>query len=226
MKIGFNALERENGNVLIIVLVAVVLFAGLTAAISSMSRSSQTNLKEEGAELKAGELIQTATNAQARIQQMISYGSDIGDIDFMPPSDGAFNTPPNIHKAYHPQGGGLAYRTSLPTNIVNEVSSPPSAGWYAQTNVNVGWSESATDDIIYTAYQINKATCEQINKKIVGTTTIPALASSTMAEIFVPGSGDNDLTAAECAACEGYPMMCVTDSNGAAYSFYIILASE
>ena len=57
-------------------------------------------------------------------------------------------------------------RANLPNEAIQEISPSPGAGWYLGRFNNVGWTKSAGQDVILTAYQINESVCRNINMKI------------------------------------------------------------
>ncbi len=217
--------NNENGNVLVYVLIAIVLFAALGFTLSRQTQNASTKeIDDAKAELYAMDLITYATQARLVLDQMIFTGSSIDDFIFTLPSEAGFSTAPHIHKVYHPQGGGLT-PANLPPQAVNQVSSSPAAGWYLGLFNNVEWTKTAATDVILTAYQISKPVCEAINKKITGSKTIPALTGN-MEDYLIDTTTNNNLTSAICAACDGYVTLCVSNSGVNTYSFYSIVAER
>lgn len=215
----------EKGNVLIYVLIAIALFGALSFTLSRQTRNSGTeDLDEAKAELYAMQLITYATQAKSVIDQMIFTGSDIDELDFTLPSEASFNTAPHIHKVFHPQGGGLTLAT-IPKNAIHEISTGNGAKWYLGRFNNVEWSKTSATDVILTAHQIDEKVCAAINNKITGFSTIPLLTSE-ISKSLIETSSNSDLTAASCAACDGYVTLCVGNSAGSAYSFYTVLADR
>lgn len=215
----------EKGNALIYVLIAIVLFAALNFSLSGQSTSSNTkDLDDAHAELYADQLLAFASQAKTAIDQMIITGSSIDDLDFTLPSEAGFNTAPHIHKVFHPAGGGLSL-ANLPDDAKQEVSNVPVAGWYLGRFNNVEWTKSTAMDVILTAYQINKKICEAINKKVLGTPTIPAVTGE-MRNYFLERAGNVDFEISDCADCEGFSSLCVRNSPTTTYSFYNIVAAR
>lgn len=217
--------KTETGNILFYVLIAIVLFGALSFTVARQSRNSGAEqIDDAKVELYATQLISYARQVQSVIDQMTITGSDIDDLDFVKPGQSGFNSGSHIHKIYHPEGGGLLDAT-LAAGVVAQISTNPIAGWYLGRFNNVEWTDSANTDVILTAYQISRRVCEAINKKITGSATIPALSGS-MRDFLVDTSTNNDLTAASCAACEGYISLCVKNSSQDAYSLYTVVADR
>ena len=215
----------EKGNALIYVLIAIALFAGLGFILSRQARNAgTTELDDAQRELYAMQLISYSAQAKSVIDQMLISGSDVDDLDFTKPNQSGFNTAPYAHKVHHPNGGGLSHAT-LPDSIKAQIASSPVAGWYLGRFNNVEWTKSTQNDVILTAYQITKSVCETINKKITGSSGIPAL-SGNMNQYIVDTATNSDLTVSACSGCEGYSTLCVSNSAVSAYSFYTIVADR
>ncbi len=217
--------STEKGNVLIYVLIAIALFAGLSFTLSRQNSGSNTNeLDDAKSEFYATQLISYAAQVQSVIDQMIISGSNLDDLDFTLPGQASFSTPPFTHKVYHPQGGGLT-PARLRKGTIHQISSTIPAGWYLGLFNNIEWSNTASTDAILTAYQIDKQICEKINMKITGNSVIPAL-SGDMSSYLIDSSSNSDLNISDCTACEGYITLCVSNDIVQAYSFYTVVADR
>ncbi len=217
--------NSQSGNVLVYVLIAIVLFAALGFTLSRQTQNSSTKeIDAAKADLYALELLSYGAQVKLVIDQMIFTGSNISGLIFTLPNEAGFATSPHIHKVFHPEGGGLS-PSNLPKKSIAEISSPPSAGWYLGRFNNVEWSKGSGNDVILTAHQITKAVCEKINKNITGSISIPALIGD-LDDYLVDTTNNIDLTAAACAACEGYVTLCVSNSAVNTYSFYNIVAER
>ena len=228
--------KKQQGNAMIYILIALALFGFLTLALARQNiNSDNRNLNRERIELYTNELIEYTASAQQAIDMMILSGSRIYDDAFDPidqaernpnfilPTNTNFNTPPHIHKVFHPHGGGLNYIAEPSNAILNVISG--TGGWKYQNQINVEWTPSARKDVIITAHQIKRSICEKINSEITGDTTIPVL-SGDLDDHFVTGVSDDNFTTAECPDCEGYSALCVSNNAETAYSFYTILIGK
>lgn len=109
---------NSRGNVLFLILVAVVLFAALSYAVTrSFSGSSGSGVVDEKARLAAASILSYQVAVKTAVDRMRMSGIAIEDIDYTLPSASSFNTAPYEKKIYHPQGGGLAYQ-QLPEGAV------------------------------------------------------------------------------------------------------------
>lgn len=210
-----------GGNAMIYVLIALALFGALTVTLSSQNNQADgEDIDNEVAALYANELLEYVASAQQVVDMMQATGAEVNDLDFVTPSEAGFNTGSNIYKVFHPQGGGLNYYETFNVKIQNDATSV----WGISNNTNVEWTTTGSDDVILTAYFVKKIVCEIINKKITGSTTIPA-TSSPHDDYFL-SAGTEDLTVAECAGCEGYHALCVMNDTSDNYSFYNIIAAQ
>ncbi len=217
--------SRESGNVLIYVLIAIALFAGLSFTLSKQSTNdSGENLDEANAEFYAAQIISYAAQARSAIDQMVITGTAIDDFNFDTPDDSSFETAPLYNKVFHPEGGGLSTKT-LPKQAVYQISTTPAAGWYIGRFNNVEWTKTSATDIMLTAYQIQRPVCEAINRKITGSSAIPVM-NGNMSSYIVDTTTNNDVTIAACPNCEGYSALCVTNIAVNAYSYYTLMAER
>jgi len=70
--------DSESGNVLFLILIAVVLFAALSYAVTSSTNSSGGNVDEEALQLEASRLIGWAASAQASFQRRSLVHNQVG----------------------------------------------------------------------------------------------------------------------------------------------------
>ena len=225
---------NQKGNVFIYILIAVGLFGALMFALSKSA--SQTDAVSELAEgeskIVANEILAYAASATNAIAQMQQTGATVSMINFMIPSDDDFedNTPaePTIYKLFHPDGGGLNYKT-LPTKASADDKTGLAAGYYIGRFNNIEWTPTTTHDVVFTAYEIKESVCKELNRKMTGSTTIPTVSGASLQNLFVYDdlhTGTNeDFTETNCTACEEVSALCVTDGAGK-YAFYSLLDAE
>ena len=206
---------------MIYVLIALALIGFLTLTLARQNdQADGQNISDEQAEIYAQELISYVASAQQVIDMMISTGTDIDELDFINPTSAAFNTPPHIHKVFHPQGGGLNYQKEIGKNFSNPGFT---AEWFIKKTTNVEWTPTTSPDVMLSSKQMNEAVCKAYNKKVTGKETIPNL-SGTMNQWFEDTS-TNDLLVSDCATCEGFPTLCVKGS-GTSHGIYAILLAQ
>lgn len=211
-----------RGNAMVYILVALALIGFLTLTLSNQNNQADgQDLSDEMAEFYASELMNYVASAQQAIDMMLATGTEIDELDFVRPSEAAFNTGSHIHKVFHPQGGGLNYEEFSEGSQTLGISS----GLWAMRKNNVEWTPTTRDDVILTAYDINRQICEQLNKSILGSKTIPIVNGTTiLSGLFT--NITTPLTTALCPDCEGYPSICVTTTPQTGFVFYNIIAAQ
>lgn len=221
---------NQKGNVFVYILIAVGLFAALMFAISKSASQNEAvgELADGESKIVAGEIIAYAASATNALSQMQQTGATISMIDFMLPSDADFDDAPTIYKLFHPDGGGLNYK-HLPAKASADDKTGLAAGYYIGRFNNVEWTPTTAHDVVFTAYEIKKDVCTELNRKVAGTTTIPTIVGDSLQNLFVyddlhTGINSN-FNVVNCAACEEVSAMCVTDGAGK-YAFYSILEAE
>lgn len=219
----------QKGNAFFYILVAVVLFAGLTFTISRSNLGS-TPVTEinQGRETVAGNaIISYSVQAQNAVTRLDQMGTGADQIDFILPSNAAFNTAPTLNKFYHPDGGGFALKP-LPGDAAATVAGSPTAGFYVGRFNNFDWTPTTAQDVVFTAYGLSSSVCALINKQLTGSTTIPTVTGQNVKNVLVDtaihSAGNAGLTTTNCAACDEKPALCITD--GTVYGFYSILVAR
>lgn len=106
-------ISRSNGNVLFLILIAVVLFAALSYAVTQSSRGGG-NADSEVNTLTASRMFQYSTAIQHGLHKMqILNGCGDTDISFARDGDGGGydHTPvqPDTCRIFHADGGGVTY---------------------------------------------------------------------------------------------------------------------
>lgn len=217
--------NMERGNALLYVLISIALFAALGFTIArQMGNNTSKELNDAKAKFYATQIMTHAAQVQSAIEQMMITGSAITEIDLTLPSESGFNTAPHIHKAFHPQGGGIIIPT-IREEALNDVIGSLAPGWYLGLFNNIEWTDSTNTDMLLTAYKIAQPVCEAINEKITGSTMIPALSGS-MSQALTDDTPNIDLDTSLCPSCEGYSALCVTNTAGNSYSYYSVVAAR
>lgn len=220
---------NQKGNVFVYILIAVGLLGALMFALSKSASQSDAGAELSDGENKiiAGEIIAYAASASNALSQMQQTGATINMVDFMLPSDTHFNDAPTVYKLFHPDGGGLNYK-AIPAKAIVASSSGLAPGYYVGRFNNIEWTPTTAQDVVFAAYKLKKGVCEELNRKVAATTTIPTVSAATLPNLFVFDdlhSGTNaDFNKVNCAACEEVSALCVTD--GTDYVFYSILEAE
>jgi hypothetical protein len=225
------ARHDQSGNAMIYILIALVLIGALTMILSRQNqRASGENMTEEMLNFETTRMKSYATGAQDSVNKMLMSGSNPDDLDFSLPNAASFETGTNIHKVYHPEGGGLNPGVVDP-KIFTGTDNNPAPGWYMGRFNNIGWSASGAQDVVLVAHQIDEAVCARLNKDLTGSAVIPALGGTGNIRDYLIDdslhSGANaNLTAAECAACENKVALCVSNTAANMWSYFVVIESR
>jgi hypothetical protein len=158
--------NNSSGNVLFLILIAVALFAALSYAVTSSTRSGGGDASRESNDVKAASLLQYTSSLRAAIQRMIVGGVDITNLNFTAPSNFASCTN-TAACVFHPSGGGVIYQNNSLGGMGLGIFS---GSWvFSQGNsavLNVGTNGVGGEDLIAFSLDIDKGICEAINKKL------------------------------------------------------------
>lgn len=226
--------DKEAGNAMIYVLIAIVLFAALSLIVARQGDNNETGaLDSERSEIAATQIIQTSMQLKQGVDQMLYSGSEPDELDFITPDDAAFNTAPNVHKVFHPAGGGLILQP-IPAQAMAQVSADPPARWYIGRFFNVDWTNTTDEEVIMVAHQISLPVCRAINQRLLGNPA-PLVTTENPRNLLIDGSihgGTNPAswTVLACPACEDKLAACIEGPSEVPgediRSFYNIIISR
>lgn len=229
-------MRRQSGNVLFLILIAVALFAALSYAVTSSSRSSGGDASKEQTELAAADIVEYGSSLENIILRLrLSGGCSENQISFETPLTFSgydyTHTPPSPDtcKVFHPAGGGAAYREDPKWyDPVLFPSYKTYASWFTG-NYNVQDIGSANSDLVMYLYPIDKAVCNAVNKRlgIIYTGDPPeetSGAGSTFQGVY-PLNGDN-IGDTPGSVFAGQPAGCAYNSTVPNYYFYKVLLAR
>lgn len=220
--------QNEQGNALFLILIAVVLFAALSYAITQSNRSSG-NAGRETNTISGTTLTQYTSGIRTGITRMLLRGTATSELLFDKPSDGNYNSADPAVRArqvFHPDGGGVGYQATdqnLVNGVIAETASayPGSAtqfgNWHFILDKPVQNIATNSGEVVAILEDVKKGVCEQLNQQINGNTNIPISTSADAAMI------DNTLLTG--TGIDGQPFGCVK-STGTKYYYYHVLAEQ
>jgi hypothetical protein len=186
----------QKGNVLFIILIALVLFGALAYAITR-SGLGKGNVDRETAVLQAGQLTQMLTSYVAGVDRLIADGCEPQQISLdgfeVAPNAGAGdtvnpNSPADRRCHLIDQVGGKAPR--IPAVALDGRSPAPNGYGLVDTHRNftvkgipLGWSKSVVIMVPY----LSNAVCTEINRKLFNVSSIPVTTGTT--NNYQPWSG-------------------------------------
>lgn len=204
----------EKGNALFLILIAVILFAALSYAITQSNRSGGNPSRETNL-IASTTVTQYPSAIRTAITRMLLRGVSIDQLLFNDPANFSGTTSLEV---FHPSGGGAVYQNVDPNTVTLDSNGDPEGVWTFLTGkvvTNVGTSAA---DVVATLTNVKKGICERINEQITGSTDIPAIALADAAMIVDAG----DITG---TGIDGQPFLCVetTDNH---YVYYHVLAEQ
>ena len=212
---------------MIYIILALALLAGLTMVIARQNdQTGSQDLTYEKTEILTTKILGYVGSAKNVVDQMEMSGTNIASLSFVRPNQASFEVAPHINKVFHPEGGGLNYQDES-ADIFPAVTTPVS-GWYITGDKNIQWTPTTTNDVMAVAYGIAQSLCQNINKKITNATTIPVV-TGTFKDVLLSandGGGTGTLDTTSCAACDGRPSLCVSDSGATIFAYYNIISAQ
>lgn len=234
--------QSEKGNILFLILLAVILFAALSYAVTQSLRGGGTDASNEKNLVKAAQVAQYPVGVRAAILRMIVGGTDVTTLNFDPPS--VFATMTAAEQAlnvFHPSGGGAVF-SYIPSEALATASS--TARWVFTRNFGVpnigvaaGTSGDTGKDLIALAPGLSTALCTKINSEL-GVSSVPEVAATlpltvgatTMQQVeeytYAQASGVNISDSG--GVTNDKPYLCVDATNGAGtnFTYYHVLVER
>lgn len=217
-----NTRQNEQGNALFLILIAVVLFAALSYAITQSNRSSG-NAGRETNTISGTTITQYTSGIRTGITRMLLRGTATSELRFDKPSDATYSSN-TTQQVFHPDGGGVGYQTTdqnvVNTLIAETTGAPnPNGNWHFLTTKPVKNIATTAGDVVAVLEDVKKGVCEQLNQQINGSTTIPVASINDAAMIDATTEIDG------VSGVAGQPFGCIK-SSGTKYYYYHVLAEQ
>lgn len=172
---SFNTRHSERGNVLFLILIAVVLFAALSYAVTQSSRTGGGDAGRETNLISSAEITQYPAAVKTAIVRMVINGVTYEGLRFDSPS--TFSALAGIEEqgVFHPTGGAAAYVTASKDIMVGGATGT----WYFNPYYEVediGTADAADGDgneFIAFLPGIKEAICKRVNEELGLGTTVP-----------------------------------------------------
>ena len=227
--------NTESGNVLFLILIAVVLFAALSYAVLNSGGGGSTNTGE-APQIKAAQIVQYPSALRMNIARLLINGTSVDELEFNPPSDFGDLTN-NAIGVFHPGGSGSIYNPASPDIMENGLQ----GDWHFNMNfeiehigINAGGSLSGNDLIAFLP-GIQRTICETINERLGITGAIPNSSSNLAADYTAYMDDSYALPATEVTlgaggsngtdSLTGQPYGCF-QNNGGDYVYYHVLVEQ
>ena len=216
--------QAEKGNALFLILIAVVLFAALSFAITQSNRSTGSSAGEETNTVSGSNVTQYASAIRTGMTRMMVKGVILDEILFATPSDAGYTTTPS-YQVFHPQGGAVVYM-SPDSNMVNS-----GGGWHYFFAAVKDMGTSALDAVAVLT-DVKRGICQQINRQVMGSTTVPALATDITAISTITGAtyaiGSPVANTFDFGTTPNKPYGCFTSGSGVTlkYNYMHVMAEQ
>ena len=187
--------NTENGNVLILILVAVILFGALSFTVGQMLRSGNAEaIGEQQASIYADEILGYAQQMRQAVQGMrISSGCDETEISFENAVVAGYTNGANTDcQVFHSDGGGMTYITpssDFGTGTEWVFSGRPQVHGVGTTDTLLTCATCA--DLVVSLYNVLDIICTRINEKM-GISGIPQDSGDLNIEQFTGSYSGSD----------------------------------
>lgn len=208
MSLNQRIRSDEKGNALFLILIAVVLFAALSYAITQSSRGGGAPNRETSM-VASTTLMQYSAAVRTGVTRVLLRNVAPADLLFNEPSAFTANTDREV---FHPDGGGVSYQT------VDQNTSDSSDWTFLVTGGNVTGVGTASDDVLMMLDQVKQPICQRIVDQIAGEGSTIDTIADTMANIL---NGTATITG---AISDGQSFGCVDASDG--YVYYQVLVEQ
>ncbi len=227
--------KKEEGNVLFLILIAVALFAALSYAVTSSTRSSGSNPNSETNLISSAQITQYPASVGTAIVRMLVSGTAINEVRFNRPSEYSTLDSPSIG-VFHPSGGGATYNPA-PADVM---VSGNAGQWVFNGGLEVpdiGLAGAGGNDIIAYLVGIKQSICSKINDEHGLGTTIPVLDADRSAlyttRMYDDGTTDYVLPTTDqpdiddgSGAFDGQPFGCFQNTSGGDYVYYHVVVER
>jgi len=220
MKIKNNC--GESGNVMIIVLMGIVLFAALAFVIARGMRSETTTaMSSRQSELAAVDILDYAQRLERAVAKLRQKNVSESDLDFSNNIVAGYDHgEPDENKIFNGAGGGVTYAS--PQEGVNDGTPWLFTGGTCVVNVGTGAAGCDSDgvnneELLAVLPNVRQNICDEINKRlnIAATPSGGSISNAKFTGSFNDGASPNGV--------DGLDAACVS-IGGNNYFYYVLLA--
>ncbi|MCC7304950.1 MAG: hypothetical protein IT558_01685 [Alphaproteobacteria bacterium] len=219
-----KANNTESGNVFLIILLGIALFAALAFTVSrSMRSESAATMSKRQAELAASDIMTYAQRLERAVSKLRSRNVSENDLDFTNAVVAGYPhgvVQPDEHKIFQKSGGGVNWQS--PPSNVNDGSDWLFTGATCVPGVGSGSTGCESDgtsneELLAVLPNLKLIACEEINRRL-GISAMPA--GGTVSNTKFTGSFSDS---AAPVGADGKNAACI-ESGGNYYFYYVLLA--
>lgn len=223
--------SSESGNVLFYIFIAVVLFGGLSFAVSQSGRGSLTQMTQDRNRLAATELIDYSDSLAKAVGMMRLRGTTLAALRFSHPnlSSASYDAPGTQapeNEVFNSDGGAMIYRRP-PEAVSNAATDYAFLSAISVTNIGSTCATATCADLVVAVPGVNTEICDLINR-IGGNTKkgdpIPVNANFNFTDTF---KGSMTVpTAVNAGALAGRLYGCLFNTADTTHYFYRVLWAQ
>ncbi len=197
---------KQKGNVLFIILIAIVLFAALTYAISNSSRGT-SNMDRERGTIGATDYMAYGSAMEKTVARMLSNDISENGVSFENTIWKLYNASNVIGanaacttaacKVFDPAGGGLEPKTFTANSVSTPTATDVQSGHGVVYSLKVAGVGTTAHDLVLMIAILDQNTCKQINNSlgITNPSDAPPADSWAGAVVYTGAyTGPNDAT--------------------------------
>jgi type II secretory pathway pseudopilin PulG len=224
--------SSQSGNVFVIILVAVALFAALSFTVARSMRSETTGrISAQKAALAAADTLNYAQSLQNGVNRLRQHSVSESDISFESVNDTAYAHSPAVtetEQVFHTSGGGASWQA--PYDLANDGSAwiftgetciPDLATGASGTPACDADSDATNEELLAVLPNMDGTVCAEINRRL-NITSIPADSGTGAATAkFTGGFADGKRI-----VLAGGPYQSACFSRGGHNYFYAVLIAR
>ena len=180
--------NKQSGNALFLILIAVVLFAALTYAITQSNRGSGNSAAREGNTVSASSVTQFPAAMRTGITRILMRGNAVTDLNYTLP--GETTTAAAEFQVFNVNGGGVTFTepdaqsvTALAVGGSSAAATILGGRWvFKSTGSSVENIGTAADDHIAVLTNVKTGVCQQIMTQLYNVAPGTALPAGTVTE--------------------------------------------
>ncbi len=227
--------KSQSGNVLFLILIAVALFAALSYAVTSSTRTGGGSADSETNLISSAQITQYPSAVSTAVVRMIISGATAEEIRFNRPSEYTELDTVDIG-VFHPSGGAATY---IPAPA--DVMAGASAGqWVFNAELEIpeiGLAGAGGNDIIAYLVGMKQSICRKINEEHGLGSVIPVLSADRSGQyterMFDDGSTDYTFPTGDVpdiddgsGSFDGQPFGCFQNAGAGDYVYYHVIVER